>query len=106
MGYGAIITSGEKNKLLRDDLVGGIIEVRVEQSLDEPTRFAIRFNDDICGGDFEVFNAPELQCGTIMTIAVKAGDSTKCLVRGPIMDVNSSIMLGGPGSWYEVHGED
>ena len=106
MGFGAIIASGEKNRLLRGDLVGGITEVRVEQSLDDPTRFAIRFQDDSCGGDFEVMNAPELQCGTMITVAVKVADKAKCLVRGPITDVRSSIMLGGPGSWYQVHGED
>ena len=31
MGLGAIIASGEKNKLLRDDLLDCLTEVRVEQ---------------------------------------------------------------------------
>jgi hypothetical protein len=38
MGFGVIIASGENNTLLRDDLVDGITEVRVEQFLDTTRR--------------------------------------------------------------------
>src|SRR5262245_5593893 len=106
MGFGAIIASGDNNTLLRDDLVNRIAEVRVEQSLDEPTRFAIRLEDDICDGDFGVMYASELQCGTMITIAVQVGDAIKCLVRGPITDAHASFALGGPGTSYEIWGED
>jgi len=37
---------------------------------------------------------------------VKDGDEIKCLVRGPITEREWSAMLGGPGSWYEVRGQD
>ena len=106
MGFGAIIASGEKNKLLRDELVDCITEVRVEQFLDDPTRFAIRFQEDICNGEPTIMKAPELQCEQMITIAVQVGDAIKCLVRGPITNVKSSVKLGGPGSWHEVHGQD
>jgi hypothetical protein len=106
MGFGAIIASGEKNELLRDDLVGCITEVRVEQSLDEPTHFAIRFQEDLSGGEPVIMKAPELQCRQRITIAVQVGDEIKCLVRGPITDIKCSVMLGGPGSWFEIHGQD
>lgn len=106
MGFGAIIASGENNTLLRGDLVDGITEVRVEQFLDEPTRFAIRFQEDLSGGEPVIMKAPELQCRQRITIAVKVGDEIKCLVRGPITDVKCSVMLGGPGSWFEIHGQD
>jgi hypothetical protein len=106
MGFGAIIASGENNTLLRGDLVDGITEVRVEQFLDEPTRFAIRFQEDLSGGEPVIMKAPELQCRQKITIAVKVGDEIKCLVRGPITDVKCSVMLGGPGSWFEIHGQD
>jgi hypothetical protein len=106
MGFGAIIASGEKNKVLSDDLLDCLTEVRVEQSLDDPTRFAIRFQDDISGGEPRIRKAAELQCHQMITIAVQVGDAMKCLVRGPITNVKSSVMLGGPGSWYEVRGED
>ena len=50
--------------------------------------------------------APELQAEQIIAIAVEAGDEIKCLVRGPITETKGSTMLGGPGSWYEVRGQD
>jgi hypothetical protein len=106
MGFGAIIASGEKNILLRDDLTGCIVEAHIEQFLDEPTRFALRFEDDPSHGEPMVMQAPELQCEQMITIAVQVGDAIKCLVRGPITDVRSSVQLGGAGSWYEVRGQD
>jgi hypothetical protein len=106
MGFGAIIASGEKNKLLSNDLLDCITEVRVEQSLDDSTRFAIRFQEDLSEGEPRIRKAPELQCQQMITVAVQVGDTMKCLVRGPITSVKSSVMLGGPGSWYEVRGQD
>lgn len=106
MGFGAIIAAGEKNKLLRNDLVDCITEVRVEQFLDKPTLFAIRFQEDISGGNPRIMNATELQCEQMITIAVKVGNADKCLVRGPITNIKCSTKLGGPGSWYEIHGQD
>jgi hypothetical protein len=106
MGFGAVIASGENNKLLRQQLVDALTEVRVEQSLDEPTRFAVRFQEDLSRGQPQIMPAPELQCGQMTTVAVKVGDGLKCLVRGPVTDIKSSLMLGGPGSWFEIHGRD
>ena len=106
MGFGAIIASGEKNKLLSERLLDSITEVRVEQFLDYPTQFAIRFQEDIVAGEPMLMKAPELQCEQMLAIAVKTGDKIECLVRGPITDVKCSITRGGPGSWYEVRGQD
>jgi len=106
MGFGAIVASGDENKLLKDDLLNRITEVRVEQTLDDPTRFGIRLEEDICKGDFEIIKAPEIQSGTMISIAVKVGDRVTCLVRGPITDVDSNFMLSGAGSSCEIRGED
>ena len=106
MGFGAIIAAGEKNRVLREDLVSCLTEVRVEQSLDEMTRFAIRFQEDLSSGEPVIMGASELQCEQMITIAVQMGDTINCLVRGPITDVKCSVKLGGPGSWYEVRGQD
>jgi hypothetical protein len=106
MGFGVIIASGENNTLLRDDLLDCLTEVRVEQFLDETTRFAIRFQEDISSGEPLIMQAPELKCEQMITIAVQVGDERRCLVRGPITDVKCSVKLGGPGSWHEVHGQD
>jgi hypothetical protein len=106
MGFGAIIASGENNTLLRDNLLDCLTEVRVEQFLDEPTRFALRFQEDISDGQPNVKGAPELGCGQMITIAVAVGDAIRCLVRGPITERAWSAMLGGPGSWFEIRGQD
>jgi hypothetical protein len=106
MGFGAIIASGENNGLLSEDLMDCVTEIRVEQSLDEPTRFAIRFQEDIEDGEPRIMQAAELQCEQMITIAVEVDGKLVCLVRGPITERKSSLTLGGPGSWYEVRGMD
>jgi hypothetical protein len=106
MGLGAIIATGEENELLSSELFDCITEVRVEQTLDEPIRFAIRFQEDLQDGEPRVRQAPELQAEQIIAIAVETGDEIKCLVRGTITETKGSTMLGGPGSWYEVRGQD
>ena len=73
MGFGAIIASGDNNELLAQDLTDCVTEVRVEQSLDEPTKFAIRFQEDLEDGEPRVMQSPELQCEQIVTHARRAG---------------------------------
>jgi hypothetical protein len=107
MGFGAIIASGTGNTPLGADLADCLIEVRVEQSLDEPTRYGIRIREDIADGQPMAARAPELQVEQMLTVAVRLeDDTTLCLVRGPITDTQAQYTLGGPGSWYEVHGSD
>lgn len=106
MGFGAVIASGKNNRLLSDSLMACITEARVEQFLDEPTRFAIRFEEDLSGGEPVIMKTPELQCEQMITIGVKVDEAIRCLVRGPVTDVKCSMKQGGPGSWYELHGQD
>jgi hypothetical protein len=107
MAFGAIIATGTGNSPLGSDIADCLIEVRVEQSLDEPTRYGVRVREDIADGKPMAANAPELQVEQMLTIAVQLEDDTMlCLVRGPITDTQSQYTLGGPGSWYEVHGGD
>lgn len=106
MGFGAIITSGNKNKLLSERLMDCITEVRVEQFLDEPTQFAIRFQEDIVDDEPMIMKAPELQCEQMIAITVEIDGELKCLVRGPITHTQCAITLGGPGSSVQVQGQD
>ena len=106
MGFGAIIATGDDNTLLSDALNDCLIEVRVEQSLDEPARFGIRVREDFSAGEPMAAGAPELKKERIVTIAVKTDTGVIGLVRGPITDSSAQYTLGGPGSWYEVHGTD
>ena len=106
MSFGAIIASGTGNTLLNQALSECLIEVRVEQSLDEPTRFGIRVREDIADGKPMAARAAELKKDEIISIAVQKEDGLVCLVRGPITDSQAEYTLGGPGSWFEVHGMD
>ncbi|HEX8511868.1 MAG TPA: hypothetical protein VF688_02035 [Allosphingosinicella sp.] len=105
MGLGAIITGGENFTVL-EDIASSVIEARVEMELSKPTKFAIRFQDDICEGEPVVAGHDALQAEQMIGIFVSAGEALHCLVHGPITRVRSSRMLGGFGSWYEIHGED
>ena len=83
-----------------------IFEARVEMELSKATRFALRFEEDICEGDPAVAGRPELQANQLVGIFVAVEGAPQCLVVGPITRVRTSSMVGGTGSWVEVHGED
>lgn len=116
MGFDLLIASGTGNQILKPELLGCLVEVRVEQKLDEPTKFAVRFLDDIVSdddggnlrkGQLMKPQLPELKVGEIITIAVNKDEGDyACLVRGPILETNQEMTLGGPGSWYEISGLD
>ena len=75
MGFGAIVAIGENNTPLDEDLAGCIAEVRVEQKLDEPTQFAVRFIDDLEDGQLRHANDDRLAIDTIVTVIVEVGDA-------------------------------
>jgi hypothetical protein len=106
MSFGAIIATSDDNALLSAALTDCLIEVRVEQSLDEPTRFGLRVREDFSAGEPMAASAPELKKERVVTIAVQSNGGIIGLVRGPITDSQSQFTLGGPGSWFEVHGGD
>lgn len=106
MGFGAVIGIGEQNQLLGEDLAGCMVEVRVEQKLDEPTLFAIRFIEDIVDGKPVKASQPALQAGSLITIAAEGESGLQCLVRGPILEQESNMTLGGPGSTFTIKGID
>ena len=84
MGFGAVIGTGEQNQLLGEDLAGCMVEVRVEQKLDEPTLFAIRFIEDIVDGKPVKASQPTLQAGLPRhhrRRGRKAGCSAWCAAR-------------------------
>lgn len=106
MGFGLVITSGDKLTPLPDEVMRWLVEARVELDLSKPARYALRFEDDICEGKSELEGRPELAANTRIGIFVPRADRLECLVHGPITQVKSSSTLGGVGSWVEVHGED
>lgn len=107
MGFDLLLAGGPDNRLFPDDLLACLVEVRVEQSLDQPTRFAVRFQDDIENGALVKAGLPELQIGEIVSIAVERGqDRYACLCRGIILQHESEMTRGGPGSSLTVLGPD
>lgn len=108
MGFGILIASDDK--LLDDDIVSCLVEARVEQSLDDPTRWALRFLDDISikTGQPTISSMPEFQPGKTITIAVAeaGGPRIDVLVRGPLEEIDCNVTLGGPGSWVQFGGRD
>lgn len=107
MGFDLLLAGGSDNRLFSDDLLSCLVEVRVEQSLDEPSRFAVRFQDDIEDGKLKKAGLPELRLGQLVSIAVDRGEGRyACLCRGPILEHESQMTRGGPGSSFTVIGPD
>jgi hypothetical protein len=108
MPSGFVIASGTANLALAENLADVVAEIRVEQELSKATKYAIRFEEDICEGQPKALSATSLRPGQILSVLVpdEKTNATVCLVRGPITKLKSSSVLGGPGSWLEVHGED
>ncbi|SCX79677.1 hypothetical protein [Nitrosospira sp. Nsp13] len=106
MGFGLVITSGDDHAQLPESIAQWLVEVRVEMELSRATRFALRFEDDICGEQPAVEGRDELAANRKIGIFVPQNDTLECLVHGPITEVRSSSTLGGVGSWVEIHGED
>ena len=106
MGFGAILTSGDNHALMPAEVTGWLVEARVEMELSRASRFALRFEDDLCQGNPAVAGRQELAANTLVGIFVSVDGTPHCLVLGPITRVRSSSVVGGAGSWYEVHGED
>lgn len=107
MGFDLLIAGGTGNRIFSEDLLGCLTEVRVEQTLDQPTRFAVRFQDDIKDGQLQKAALPELQVGQMVTIAVDKGrDQYACLCRGPILGHETEMTRGGPGSSITILGPD
>ena len=87
MTFGAVIAvkSGPFDLPLDPDIDGALAEVRVEQHLDEPTAFALRFQEDFEGDQPKLTEHPLFKTSTELVILVADGPDAKglvCLVRG------------------------
>lgn len=105
------ITTGESFTPLSEAADKRLVEARVEMDLSRPTRFALRFEDEVCEGENEVMDAfpPHFDADGVIALFTSVEEAiapTECLVVGRITKLRSSIVVGGPGSWIEVHGED
>lgn len=109
MGFGLSVTSTGKDGVLMPvthDLEPLLSEARIEMELSKPTRYAIRFDDDLCGDEPVFEQKDEFKAERCLGVFAVVNDELECLVYGPVTEVKSAAVLGGAGSWVEVHGED
>lgn len=113
MGFGAVVyvkpVGQHSFRPLHPGLVEAIVEIRVEQHLDQQTSFAIRFQEDYSEGCKGAVSHADLARRNSIAIIVPAdreGQSKICLVVGQIEQSDLDIALGGPGSSYEIRGQD
>jgi len=106
MAFGLQLTIDKGNKPLPDDKLQWLVEARVEMELSKPARFALRFEDDICEDRHEIADSGLFARGKQVGLFVQLAGGPECLVLGSIARLRTSSVLGGPGSWVEVHGED
>ncbi len=105
------ITTGEGFTPLAAAAVSRLVEARVEMELSRPTRFALRFEEEICENQNELLDAfpPHFDADGQIALFTSTDEGMKpseCMVVGRITRLRSSIVVGGQGSWIEVHGED
>lgn len=111
MTFGAVIAvkSGPFYLPLDPDIEGALAEVRVEQHLDEPTAFALRFQEDFEGDQPKLTEHPLFKTSTELVILVADGPDAKglvCLVRGIVEQISFDVDTAGAGSAVDVRGRD
>ncbi len=104
MGFGIVVTSGDALTAMPDEVLRWLVEARIELELSEPTRFALRFEDDLCEGEPRVEGAEEIAASRKIGLFLDEGDALVCLVFGPVTEIRSSTATGGTGSWVEARG--
>lgn len=89
------------------DLVELATSVIVEQSLDDSARYTIHLEVDLqSDGQYTLLTDDRLRPGAEISILVRDGQTTVCLVQGPVDRAKVHIARGGAGSWLEVMGGD
>jgi hypothetical protein len=90
-------------------LTEDLAEIEVQQTIEGPTSFRVRFAVDICDGDLTLLEDERLTPGqpdTEVTIFAFVDGESHVLVHGIITERQVSLTEGGAGSWLEVRGQD
>ncbi len=85
------------------------VAIEVQQSIDGPTTFRVRFDIDICEGDFELVEDERLTPGNEdveVSVLAYIDDTSYVLVHGVITERRVGLVEGGPGSYLEIAGQD
>lgn len=80
-------------------------EIEVQQSIEGPTTFRVKFAIDICRGDFDLVNDPRLNPGardTLVTVIGVLDGESRVLAHGLITERKLNLAEGGAGSSLEI----
>jgi hypothetical protein len=97
------------NREIDNDLTAEAAEIEVQQTIEGPTTFRIRFAVDICGEDMSLLDDERLNPrdpDTEITVIAVLGGDTYVLSHGIIVERQANIVEGGPGSYLEIRGQD
>jgi hypothetical protein len=97
------------DRRLDADLTEDAAEIEVQQSIEGPTTFRVRFAVDVCDGDLEPLNDPRLNPGdpdTEVTLLAYVDGEAFVLSHGVITQRQAKLERGGAGSYVDVQGSD
>ena len=80
-------------------------EIEVQQTIEGPTTFRVKFAADICGGDFELLDDERLNPGvpdTEVTVTAYLNGEGRVLAHGIITERKVNLAEGGAGSSLEI----
>lgn len=84
-------------------------EIEVQQTIEGPTTFRVRFAVDVCDGDMEPLNDARLNPGepdTEVTLIAYVDGEAFVLSHGVITQRQAKLERGGAGSYVDVQGSD
>jgi phage protein D len=80
--------------------------IEVVESMDEPTTYRIHYEIDIEEKDLPMLKDGRLDPESKLSILAPVGNTTYCLVMGPVRGHKIHLVHGGTGSFLEVEGVD
>ncbi len=89
-----------------DETAAAAASVEVTERLGQPTYYRIEYSLDTEGGDFPLLQESRLGAGSEISVLAPAGDTTHCLVKGPVYGQQIHFEQGGSGSILTVLGAD
>lgn len=89
-----------------DEELSAASRVTVNEGIDRPTTFQMRYRLSIEGGDIPLLIDDRLDPGSEVSIVVPVEDELVCLVKGPVHGQQIQMGHGGVRSWLEVSGSD
>ena len=92
-----------------NDLSDQAAEIEVQQSIEGPTTFRIKFAIDICQGEFNLLDDERLNPGdpdTEATVTAYLNGESYVMAHGIITERNVNLAEGGAGSSLEIMCED